>query len=528
MSARTKSAAQQDQKEACLQQAAEEYCNGQHPSICKAAAAHDIHEASLHHQMEGRHPKKDAQASQQRLPPEVEAGLIEYIRHHAYSGYPLTPTLVHQYATTLMHRVPGHSQAPEVTHTWLQSFLIRHPVIQTHWSCCLDNARLMGATEDNIRQWYNKLAEIMHNFGIASTDVFNMDETGFIFGQAGSEHVVIPSGDLASWFKAQPGTQELATIVKCIRSGGQVLLPLIITKGVHHTVSEHWHMNGVPASWHFMKSSNGWTNNELTVKWLKNIYDPSTRPLMQSQYRLLIIDGHGSHMTDAFCDSAWSHRIILLMLLAHATHVMQLLDVSIFGPLTGFLEKVLRQLASGATAAKHSGTLQQQLLQEIAIPHSTSAFNTTMDAFGQEPNSRDHWTLKHLIIQAHKEAQASIAVLEAEVVLMKDHIITCEEAERVLAEKEASTSRNGGGNCQDEEEEVTAAPPAAAPDDNDTSKDDDKGGLTSLMTPSPSPMQLFLDDLDNEQPLNTIDEVDPGSFGFFDSLPQASPSHTKH
>ncbi|SJX63542.1 related to transposase [Sporisorium reilianum f. sp. reilianum] len=498
-----------------------------------------------------------------------------------------------------MRQVPGRSQAPEVTHTWLQSFLIRHMAIWTHWSCCLDNACLTGATEDNICQWYNKLSEIMCNFSIASMDIFNMDETSFIFGQAGSERMVVPSGDLASWFKAQPGTQESATIVKCIRSGGQVLLLLIITKGVCHTVGEHRRMNGVPALWCFTKSSNGWTNNKLAVEWLKTIFDPSTRPLTRSQYRLLIIDGHRSHMMDAFCNAAWSRQIILLMLLAHATHIMQLLDVSIFGPLTGSywrlvakaaehveginkvqfgtfytqaqekvltqhqarkafsdcgmtvdpsLEKILRQLADGATTAKHSGTPQQQPLQEITVPCSTLAFNATVDTFSQEPNSRDRWTLKRSIIHAHEEAQASIAVLEAEVailraqqesasktlaklgrksakgdmwVLTKDCIITCEEAERALVEKEALMSRNGGGNHQDEEEEVAAAPPAAAPDD-------DEGGLTSLTTPSPSPMWPFLDDLDDEQPLDMIDEVDPGGFGFFNSLPQAGPSRTKH
>ncbi|SJX60464.1 related to transposase [Sporisorium reilianum f. sp. reilianum] len=458
-----------------------------------------------------------------------------------------------------MRQVPGHSQALEVTHAWLQLFLICHPAIRTHWSCCLDNAHLTGATKDNICQWYNKLSKIMHNFGIASTDIFNMDKTGFIFGQASSERVVIPSGDLASHSR-------------------QVLPPLIITKGVCHTVGEHQRMNGVPALWHFTKSSNGWTN-KLTVKWLETIFDPSTRPST-------------SHMTDVFCNTPWSCQIILLVLLAHATHVMQLLDVSIFGLLTGSYwclvakaaehvegidkvqfgtfyaqaqekafsdcrmtidpspEKILHQLASSATAAECSGMPQQQPLQEIAVPCSTSAFNATVDAFGQEPNSRDHWILKHLIIQAHKEVQASIVVLEAEVVILwaqqesasktlaklgrkcakgdmqvltKDCIITRKEAERVLAEKEVSTSRNRGGNCQDKEEEV-----AAAPDDDDTSKDDNKGDLMSLTTPSPSPMQPFLDDLNNEQPLNMINKVDPGGFGFFDLLPQAGPSCTKH
>ncbi|CBQ72540.1 hypothetical protein sr17472 [Sporisorium reilianum SRZ2] len=107
-------------------------------------------------------------------------------------------------------------------------------------------------------------------------------------------------------------------------------------------------------------------------------------------------------------------------------------------------------------------------------------------------------------------------------------MITQEFAERELVAKGQSRSRRMQGNRQEEEEEVVASPPAAAPDGDDASEDDDEGGLTLLTTLPPPPMQPFLDDLDGKQPLDTIDEVDPGGFGFFDTLPQAGPSRTKH
>ena len=66
------------------------------------------------------------------------------------------------------------------------------------------------------------------------------NETGFVFGLAGSQHVVVPAGEKAVQFKAQPGNQHSATAIECIGSGGQVLLPLIITKGKLHTVGEQW------------------------------------------------------------------------------------------------------------------------------------------------------------------------------------------------------------------------------------------------------------------------------------------------
>jgi hypothetical protein len=53
-------------------------------------------------------------------------------------------------------------------------------------------------------------------------------------------------------------------------------------------------------------------------------------------YRLLLLDGHSSHATFRFKALANDYKIILLYLPAHTTHRLQLLDVGIFGPQSGF------------------------------------------------------------------------------------------------------------------------------------------------------------------------------------------------
>ena len=47
---------------------------------------------------------------------------------------------------------------------------------------------------------------------------------------------------------------------------------------------------------------------------------------------LLIFDGHGSHVTDQMIELAVTNKIDLFLLLAHTTHMCQLLDVGVFGP----------------------------------------------------------------------------------------------------------------------------------------------------------------------------------------------------
>lgn len=49
--------------------------------------------------------------------------------------------------------------------------------------------------------------------------------------------------------------------------------------------------------------------------------------------RLLIVDGHGSHETDDFLYSCFQHKIFIVFLPPHASHVLQPLDLAVFSSL---------------------------------------------------------------------------------------------------------------------------------------------------------------------------------------------------
>lgn len=51
-------------------------------------------------------------------------------------------------------------------------------------------------------------------------------------------------------------------------------------------------------------------------------------------YRLLLVDGHSSHVSLDFLDYADRNRIIVLVLSPHATHRLQPLGVGLFSPLS--------------------------------------------------------------------------------------------------------------------------------------------------------------------------------------------------
>ena len=88
-------------------------------------------------------------------------------------------------------------------------------------------------------------------------------------------------------------------------------------------------------------SPGGWSNNEIGVAWLEQAFERFTKPKARRDYRLLILDGHGSHVSTDFIGFCDSNSILLAMFPPHATHSLQPLDVVVFSPLSKSYSKQL-------------------------------------------------------------------------------------------------------------------------------------------------------------------------------------------
>ncbi|RYP64451.1 hypothetical protein DL771_008739 [Monosporascus sp. 5C6A] len=78
---------------------------------------------------------------------------------------------------------------------------------------------------------------------------------------------------------------------------------------------------------------NGWTNTEIGLKWLREVFIPNTKPEDPDEWRLLVIDGHNSHTTEDFMWMCLQNKIYIIFLPAHASHIFQPLDVGVFATL---------------------------------------------------------------------------------------------------------------------------------------------------------------------------------------------------
>jgi hypothetical protein len=82
----------------------------------------------------------------------------------------------------------------------------------------------------------------------------------------------------------------------------------------------------------------------LGLEWLKHC-DAHTKTRKVGVYRLLILDGHESHLNQDFKDYCLEHKILTLCMPPHSSHVLQPLDVVCFSPLKRKYSQRVRDLA---------------------------------------------------------------------------------------------------------------------------------------------------------------------------------------
>ena len=172
-----------------------------------------------------------------------------------------------------------------------------------------------------LSEWMDLYKATRREHGIDDADVWNMDETGFSMGCSG-RHKAIIFGKMRA-FSRQPGNRIWVTAIEAIGANGSALPPMIIHKG--KILMTTWfeptadsEIASAIESWTFATSPNGWTDNKLGLEWLQRVFEPGT--YRNGRKRLLIMDGHGSHVSYEFQEFCRERNIITLCLPAHTSH----------------------------------------------------------------------------------------------------------------------------------------------------------------------------------------------------------------
>jgi hypothetical protein len=242
----------------------------------------------------------------------------------------------------MANRILAERDAGHVGALWAHRFVKRQPELTSRFNRKYDYQRALCENPDVIRGWFTLVQNTIAKYGIQEADIYNFDEIGFLMGVISTMLVVTGSERRGRRKTKQPGNRKWSTVIQGINALGWAIPPFIIVEGSYHLSS--WYENSpLPKDWVIATSQNGWTTNELGLEWIKH-FDKHTKARTAGVYRLLILDGHGSHHSTTFELYCKENNIITLCMPAHSSHKLQPADVGCFSPLKAAYGKQIEEM----------------------------------------------------------------------------------------------------------------------------------------------------------------------------------------
>lgn len=260
-------------------------------------------------------PPKHYRSKWSLLSKAQEERLLRHIDGLTKKGFPPNHHQFPVWVANISGKVPGKD--------WSYKFVLNH-----YWL---------------VNNYFQLVKEKMEKHYFAPENTYNMDEKGFPIGKVNKtrrtfSHYWKKQGKLQG--AAQDGNRIWITLLACVCANGSSLPQALIHPAKSGNVQDSW-LDGC----YFASSPTGWTNNELGMGWLSHIFDRHTKLKARQgrDPRLLLIDGHGSHLNLDFIYWCEKRNISICAYPPHSTHRLQPLDMSLFSPLSTYYSQALDQ-----------------------------------------------------------------------------------------------------------------------------------------------------------------------------------------
>jgi hypothetical protein len=293
----------------------------------RAAQLYNVPESTLRDRMNGKTPKAEVRPTAHRLTITEEEAVVQRILDLDARGFAPRLAGVEDMANLLLSRRDGG----RVGKHWAEKFVKRQPELKMRFNRAYDFQRALCEDPELISAWFRLVYNMKAKYGIHDCDFYNFDETGFMMGIICASMVVTCADRRGRGKAVQPGNREWATAVECINGEGWCLPPFLVVQGAYHLAN--WYTEcDLPLDWVIKPTSNGWTDNETGLEWIKH-FDKHTRSRTKGIYRMVVLDGHESHLSAEFETFCKNNNIITISLPAHSSHLTQPLDVGCFSAL---------------------------------------------------------------------------------------------------------------------------------------------------------------------------------------------------
>lgn len=205
-----------------------------------------------------------------------------------------------------------------VSFRWTRAWINRQSeYLKTLKTKPMSSKRLASHLVEHIQEHLRAFKKCKDYWGIQDEDIYNFDETGFQIGVTSGEKVLGPR-DTTVAYSADPDNKERITSVETVNYAGRKVPPMIIFSGAYYL--RRYFKNDLDDDILFARSESDYLNDRLGVKYLEH-FNRFTESTSRGKYRMLIFDGHDSHLSQEFLDFCWEHHIRPFQLPPHTTHL---------------------------------------------------------------------------------------------------------------------------------------------------------------------------------------------------------------
>jgi hypothetical protein len=334
------------------------------PNIAATARKYRIARETLSKRFRGKtgsNQQANSYVRQQLTQPQEET-LIEYVNKLNDRGFPPTPQILKNIAESIAKTSLGPN--------WVARFCKRHHTrLASIYLRTIDHKRKLADNSQHFEHFFSlvcvplvhvhctnsipsQLQEKLQKYDIQAQNIYNVDEKGFLLGFSRTKKRVVSIEGLKRKRivgASQDGNREFITLIASVCADGSHLPPTLIYQGESFDLRDTWldDFDHSAQTAFFASSKNGWSDDILALKWLQRVFDQLTKEKTSSRdRRLLIVDGHNSHVNLPFIEYADANRILLAVFPPHSTHRLQPLDIGLFSPLATYYSQAIDKFLS--------------------------------------------------------------------------------------------------------------------------------------------------------------------------------------
>jgi hypothetical protein len=241
----------------------------------KISEEHGVARSTLTRRYKGISTTRERKAvNQQALHPQQATELLRYIEALTRRGLPPTRAMIRNSGSRIAGRQLGQN--------WTDRFVKKHHIkLISKYAPGIDRTRFSADKWYKYKAYLDLIGSKFQEYDIQPDCMYNMDEKGIMLGVIARSKGVFnkqlyQEGKIRQVL--QDVNREWTTILACICVDGQALRPSLIYQSDSGNIQDTWLESlDVSDDIAVAASQSGWTNIDIGLAWLKEVFDCNTK-----------------------------------------------------------------------------------------------------------------------------------------------------------------------------------------------------------------------------------------------------------